>query len=308
MTMMQTNMSLKEKKDKKSKFGSSADEVFLNIKKELIALIKGVLANDDAVLISSKFNPLFKNKISYLYRRTNQLPIYGEHDLNKLLTIFGINFDTDSDRVIKRQLLFSFYKSLNRDDITPDLFMYFVYSDLGYRSILRQDRANIEIEKKKAKDYVLVDVESITLPASKEVKGGSGLVKTDSYETYAEKKITGKKGEEIVKQYLLSHKKELGIMGDIRCYCEENDYEHCDFSYTVESGRTVYVEVKATRMDRKNEITFEMSSAEYDFMIEHMENYYIFYINDVNKGKVIKRIQASKIEVKPCKYKVVFNS
>lgn len=266
----------KRKKDKRSKFGTSVNEVFANVKKELVILIKGVLANNDSALISSNLNPLFKNKISYLYRRTNQLPIYGEPDLNKLLTIFDINYDNNADRVLKRQLLFKFYKSLNRDDITPDLFMHFIYSDLGYRSILRDDSAKVEVKKKEIKDYVLVDVLSIKLPELKESKTKSSLVKTESYESYTEKKITGKKGEEIVKQYLLTHKNDLGIVGNINCYCEENDYEHCDFSYIDKNGNTIYIEVKATKIDRKNGIAFEMSCAEYDFMMNHIDNYYVF--------------------------------
>ena len=137
----------KRKKDKKSKFGIEKHEVFSNVKKELLFLIEGTLKGDKEVVEKTKLNPLFKHKINYLYNRENEIPIYGENDINKLLLAFDVPFDVNATRYHKRRLLFNFYKELNRGDISPIHFMHFVYNNLGYRSILRKEN-NVEIVKK----------------------------------------------------------------------------------------------------------------------------------------------------------------
>lgn len=49
-----------------------------------------------------------------------------------------------------------------------------------------------------------------------------------------------------------------------------------------------------------------MSDSEYAFMNNNIENYFIYYINDVFNCNIIKRIPAKLIKVSPSKYRAYF--
>lgn len=289
----------------RNRFGSDSDEIFSNIRKELITLITASIDGDYDVVAKSKLNKLFCNKISYLYNRNAFLPIYSDTDLNIILTALKIPFNFNEDRAFKRKILFQFYKALNRDDITPLLFMVFIYNKAGYRNYLRSDESKSLNSKIKAKDYKLIDISETSEIRVSQTSDKFGLIDVENPETLMSKKLTGKKGEEIVKNYLLAHKKELGI-SKIYFAFEENDYAHYDISYITSDGKTIYIEVKATKANRNNVVNFEMSDAEYKFLNENQNNYYVFYVNNVLNGDTIYRIPASKIIAKPSKYKASF--
>lgn len=292
------------KKTRKTRFGSSKDEIFSNVRSSIVDLVNDTKAKNYQAMVDCKLNPLFKNKIIYLYDSDNWIPIYSDSDLDILLTVFGVPFNKNEDRIFKRMALFSFMKGLNRPDITPLSFMDFIYSDLGYHSILRSNENISPISSTAEDTYQLKDITDLAELAPKEASSNAhGLVSINPL-SYEQKRITGKKGEQIVKEYLQNHKKELGIAGEIYCACEHDDHEHFDFSYKDLSGETVYIDSKATKPDRKLNILFEMSQAEYAFMNDHTDSYFIFYINDVFKGKIIKRIKASSIIARPTQYGV----
>lgn len=287
-----------------ARFGRDEVTVFNSLRKEVLSLMEAAKVQDYDVLAKSKLNPLFKNKIFFLYNQSASLPIYSDSDLRVLLAIFDIKCSGDIDRAYKRKLLFEFYKSLNRPDITTFRFMQFVYNDMGYRPVLRTAEAHELVKEIRPKSYSLVDVKSledILSPSSSSTR--SGLV-NEKPESVVQKKLTGKKGEEIVKSYLLTHKKELDIVGEPEFFCDKNDFVHHDISYKDSSGRTIYIEVKATKANTSGKVHFEMSDKEYDFMMEHLDNYYFFYINDVFNGDVIQRIPASCIQARPSKYRI----
>lgn len=99
------NYVFKNKRTKQTRFGSTENEVFNNVKSELINLIKDTQNDNYIGIEANKLNPLFKNKISYLYSNERQLPIYSDKDLNILLTIFEIPFDIKEDRIYKRKMI-----------------------------------------------------------------------------------------------------------------------------------------------------------------------------------------------------------
>jgi len=114
-------------KTRKTRFGSSKDEIFSNVRSEIVDLINDTKAKNYQAMVNCKLNPLFKNKIIYLYDSDNWIPIYSDSDLDILLTVFGVPFNKNEDRIFKRMALFSFMKGLNRLDITPLSFMDFIY-------------------------------------------------------------------------------------------------------------------------------------------------------------------------------------
>lgn len=288
---------------KNPRFGNSKKMVYENVITEICDLLEAVQQSNFEDIAKNKLNPLFKNKLVYLYDSERWLPIYSDKDLNIILSLLEIPYTDGEDRIFKRKKLFEFYKSLNRPDLTPQHFMMFIYSDLGLRPYLRNSDITKLNDEVKPRQYKLEEVISIKELIPSKSSKRKGLV-SESFETFAQKKITGKKGEEIVKEYLLKHKKELEIIGDIDCPCEYDDNKHYDFSYNHQDGKIIYVESKATKANRADKISFELSDVEYEFMQQHKESYFIFYINDVFNGDVIKKIPANLIIAKPSKYKV----
>ena len=85
--------------------------------------------------------------------------------------------------------------------------------------------------------------------------------------------------------------------------CEYDDSKHYDISFKTQEGKTVFIDVKSTKALNGNKVVFEMSEAEYAFMKEHEDNYFIYFIDDVYNGNVIKSISAKHISVRPIKYR-----
>ncbi len=299
--------------DKRTKrrrfFGSSKDEIYSRVKEEIKNIIIASKNDDYKAIAENHLNPQFKNKIAYLYNNNKQIPIYSDNDLNIILTILEIPFNPKEDRAYKREKLFKFYENHVKAKLqTTNLFVQFIYSWYGYRIYLRNnEKINLS-----ADGYSVVDVD-IDLPVTEEkVETGSKRRKiVFNPGTEESKKITGRKGEEIVIDYLKHHKKALDIK-EIKCWCygeNKDDGKGYDISYTKNDGSEVLIEVKATRADLNNKVCFEMSANEYNVMKANLDNYYIYFINNINGGKIIKRILGKDIRgEQPTKYKIDFNS
>lgn len=293
----------------KTKFGNSVEEVYKNILDSIVDLLEAAQKYDYEKIEENILNPLFKNKLTFLYDSENWIPIYGESDLNYILKKLKIPFDEKEGRVYKRKKLFEFYKALNRQDISTTLFMWFIYSSAGPAGSKHR-------KKNKKGDSLSEDFQIVneTEPFNSEeylvvekVSTKKGKAKGDP--SPEETKEIGRAGEKIVEAYLESHRQELKIEGDIEKPCEDNDGAHYDFAYTDEEGKKIYIEVKATKRNSNNKLTFEMSCFEYEFMSKHKDCYYIYYVNDaLNKARkgIIKVIQACDVEimVRPSKYKM----
>ena len=81
------NYVFKNKRTKQTRFGSTENEVFNNVKSELINLIKDTQNDNYIGIEANKLNPLFKNKISYLYSNERQLTIVQTHNLRVSLPV-----------------------------------------------------------------------------------------------------------------------------------------------------------------------------------------------------------------------------
>ena len=294
---------------KNPKFGNSVEEVYKNILDSIVALLEAAQKYDYKKIEENILNPLFKNKLTFLYDTEHWIPIYGESDLNNILNKLKIPFDEKEDRVYKRKKLFDFYKALNRQDISTTLFMWFIYSSAGPAGF-KHRKKNIDSSKEKSQIVEENETEPFNSGEYLVVEKAStkkGKAKGDP--SPEETKEIGRAGEEIVEAYLENHRQELKIKGDIEKPCEDNDGAHYDFAYTDEEGKKIYIEVKATKRNSNNKLTFEMSCFEYEFMLKHKDCYYIYYVNDaLNKSRkgIIKVIQACDVEkmVRPSKYKM----
>lgn len=300
------------KKTKKTKFGDNKEKIFKNIIQKILKLLNDLEEKKYDELINNELNPLFKNKLIYLYDSENWIPIYGDEDLNAILSKLEIPYNNNDDRINKRIKLFVFFKSLNRSDITPLLFMKFIYSE--YKNLIN-DKEIKQISKIpqniNVKCIKLEDVSSIEKISSKLKVEKHGKINPLSYREIVIKNIIGKTGEEIVEKYLKSEegKSELNIdeNKEIESPClgeNRDDYKHYDFSYyEKDANKKIYIEVKSSKSNDKNNIAFFISSAELKFAQENKDSHFIMYIN-LNNASTIKRIPISVIidMFEPVKY------
>lgn len=294
------NYSFGDKRTKNRRgFGNNIDTIYDSIKNSIAGVVEASKASDYSRIVLNRLNPQFKNKIAYLYNHNNQVPIYSDDDLNVILQVLDIRFDESEDRAFKREKLFIFYKQLiTKERLSPYLFMRFIYSDYGYRNVLR-GKESIAKDYNKANDnYCLVDVDVDHITESSDDNDNRGIF-NPVYDTEKEeiKKLVGKKAEAIVWRYLQTHKEELGIVS-LYCWCSgqnRNDSKGYDFSYIDKEGKEIYIEVKGTSRKLGNRIEFEISSNEYSKLKERPNEYYIFFINDVWNGLIIKRLLGKDI-------------
>ncbi len=284
------------KKAKKNRFGKDVNEIFKNIKKELFDLIDATQKKDYKAIENNQINNMVRNKIVYLYDYENQLPILSEKHIEIILSLLDIPFNKDDACIIKRNQLFKFYKSLKLNkEISPHLFMCFIYNKIyGYGTILKPDKRNnknsINVTKKVVLP-VLIDVGVKKHTKNKQTKSSSRLYSGGSEET---KRLIGKNGENFVKEYLINNKDKLKIK-TIVAWCEKDDSKGYDFSYIDKKGNEYYIEVKSTKFDSKNKIAFDMSVNEFEFMKKHKDNYYVFFVKEVENPSLIQRVKGSKL-------------
>lgn len=300
------------KKTKKTKFGDNKEEIFKNIIQKILKLLNDLEKEKYDELIKNKLNPLFKNKLIYLYDPKNWIPIYSDDDLNFILEKLEIPYNNDDDRIIKRINLFVFFESLNRSDITPLLFMKFIYSE--YKNLIN-DKEVKQISKIpkniSVKCIKLEDVSSIEKISSKLKVEKHGQINPLNYREIIIKNIIGKAGEEIVEKYLKSKEGKLRLNIDenreIESPClgeNRDDYKHYDFAYyEKDTNKKIYIEVKSSKSNDKNNIAFFISSAELKFAQENKDSHFIMYIN-LNNASIIKQIPISVIidMFEPVKY------
>ena len=300
------------KKTKKTKFGSNKEEIFKNIIQKILKLLNDLKKKKYDELINNELNPLFKNKLIYLYDPENWIPIYGDDDLNFILEKLEIPYNNDEDRINKRIKLFVFFKLLSRSDIKPLLFMKFIYSQ--YKNLIN-DKEIKQISKIpkniSVKCIKLEDVSSIEKISSKLKVEKHGQINPLNYRDIVIKNIIGKTGEEIVEKYLKSKAGKLRLNIDENIEIESpclgenrDDHKHYDFAYyKKDTHKKIYIEVKSSKSNDKNNIAFFISSAELKFAQENKDSHFIMYIN-LNNASIIKQIPISAIidMFEPVKY------
>lgn len=290
-----------KKNQKRNKFGSNPQEVFENVRNEIINVARASqrLGSDNIDIIkNSGLHESFKAKLTYVYGSDNWIPILAKSDVDKILEWFGVDYKKADNLTDKRIRLFSIYKEiLNKGiSITSWKFMDFIYNESGLRSSLRPNNkvvsTNALSQKRKKsankKQNTIVpntgDI-TITSPASI-VCSGNSYSESDDISTEADfekleriKKRIGKEGELIVLNYLEKNKNHTNI--EKPCIEGKNNL-HYDFSY-VENGIRHYIEVKSTSSTSNETIYFEMSDQEYLFMTNHSKDgaYEIFYVRNV---------------------------
>ena len=263
--------------------GMSDEEMINNIKPYLLDLFDACQINDIEEINRNPLRQILKNKLDFIYRGDRSIPIYVNNHLDKIIDNFGIPLPSNNITTFnKREAIYNFFNYLNLPNSSPIIFMDFLYNKTGYRSLLKP---NTKIRLKNG-----------TRSLSNNNDESNELY---SFTSWEELKRIGEEGERIVYEYLCDHMDELKIdkdRGIIDTRQGQMRGVHCDFVYYNLSGEEIYIEVKATKLDRPNNYHFMMSRSEYIFMCQNKKNYYIYYINNVFNCDVIERLNYKLIK------------
>jgi len=278
------------------KFGSTYQEAFREVKKEVLSLLKAGEDENLEEIVSNKLSPMFKGKILSTYFPERYLNTFSDGHLKHYLT--HLNIDTPelikTDPVFKREALVEFK---NQDAIMGkwplDIFSTFLDEEYPGKPI---SRGNIESNQDPLRDYrqpqfpvnpqaewIDLEIKSPKITNSDGYKGNRNSNPDYEKEARILKKL-GDRGEKIV--YDLE-KERLSKQGNktLAEKVERAKYDHLgyDIKSFEENGKPRYIEVKTTR-SKMGAANFFLSINELNRANE-LQNYYVYIVYEIESEK-----------------------
>lgn len=269
-----------DKYDYASKYGSSLEEAFNNLKKEICSLLVSANNNDFEAIEKNKIADLFKGKILSTYYPDKHLCIFNEEDVNKFLNLLNINYDVHEINTLekKKRLLVDFKNNnkylSNYSDYYFILFLYRTFKN----EVKIKNTVSGEI------DYNIEFVDFEYLKNHESSKKNSYRSRNTDYERInRNKKDVGNRGEKAILQYEINKLKDLGLNELAKeVAINDNDGIGYDIDSFDEKGNPIHIEVK-TNSSNKSYLDFYITDKELQKLIEE-NNYYIYYLFNI-KGK-----------------------
>ena len=85
-----------------SKFGEKRDDVYLNVREELVQIAQAARSGNFEIVDNSKLSPMFKWKVAFLYSEKKLIPIYDRKMLEYIALQKGMN-DAKSAKISQIQ-------------------------------------------------------------------------------------------------------------------------------------------------------------------------------------------------------------
>jgi len=304
------------------RFGTTADEVFKNVKTAILSLLQAGKKNDSSIIQKNPISPMFKGKILSTYFPDRFLNIFTKDHLDYFLDKLDVVYSDSLDEIAKRVLLMKFKHT---DTVMKKWSIYefskFLYEKFGKPT--KGDNIPQVLKKfiipkyppinKVKPDYIELTVSPLN---GKKRKGWNSTQRKIDFEkeTRINKKI-GERGELIVlikeKEYLKSiGRDDLSIK--IRHISKEMNSAGYDILSYDNSGNEKYIEVKSTKQKISN-ANFLISSNEYN-VAKRSSNYYIYIVFEAcsKKPKICRLknpflLPRNKIKIIPTSYRVFIN-
>jgi len=283
------------------KFGTTHEEAFQEVKKEILNLLKAGEAENLEEIVRNKLSPMFKGKILSTYYPERYLNTFSDGHLKHYLT--HLNIDTPelikADPVLKREALVKFKK---QDEVMKkwplDIFSTFLDEEYPGKPTSRSNR---ESNQDPLHDYrqpefpvnpqpEWVDLQIASPKVTNSIGNKGNRNSNPDYEKEARLlKRLGNRGEKIVfdlEKNRLSQQGKKTLAEKV----ERAKYDHLgyDIKSFEENGEPRYIEVKTTRSKVGNANFFltinELNTA------KELENYYVYIVFEIlsEKPKVWK--------------------
>lgn len=282
------------------KFGRNLEDVFSNVKAEIIKLVEDGKNNNIKGLENNKLSPMFKGKLYYVYYPDKTLPIYNIDHVNFFLNNLGLNYQKDVSYFVKiKQMMDWKQKSSIFNQYSNLEFMSFLYSIYGFKKeidILKGKNAFNDVVVEYIKDKDVID---------RYVKESSKTSRTPNFEEINRKKSAiGMNGE----MFVLNQEKKNNSKYSRRIMRVGDDPS---FGYDIRSydanGNEKHIEVKTCSFGNLGKIDFYISSNEYS-KLQSDPLYAIYYVCGLSSKnpKIIILNKENLIDVtyEPIAYKI----
>ena len=270
------------------KFGDTVSKAFKSVRNELVKIVDAAAKNELENISSLSLCYMVRHKIYYLYNPDNDLPIFSEEHLDKIIEYFDISYSKDENAESNKRKALLAFKNNDADfsKMSNRKFMCFLYDsrtglDLKDKEIIDRNRNGETIE--------FVKVEKMgDLPVSMSNRSSDKKGKTNYDDVAARKSFIGEAGEQLV----LKHEKEQHpqYKNRIKKVSDDDDSLGYDILSFDEEGNQKYIEVKTKKHGSASNVDFFITENERRRLLEN-PNHYIYYVCGIkNKKKTIYEI------------------
>lgn len=285
------------------KFGKTKDEVFTNVRQEIVNLLDAGKRDDYPALDSNKLSPMLKAKIFYVYYPEKALPVYSETHVDFFIRALGIPCDIDKAGAFEKRRLIVEWK--NNSDVFKDHstleFMNFLYSSYGFKrdtDILKGGEKQAQagsVEVIQGKDVI-----------DRVVKPSTASRRKPNYEEINRKKTAvGAAGEDFVLEYeKKNHKKYRRRIVRVSLTDDSLGY---DIRSVDDNGNETHIEVKTCTQGDVNKVDFYLTSNEYE-KLQSDPAYRIYYVCGLNRKNkkiiILTHANLAQVTFEPIAYKI----
>lgn len=287
------------------RIGNNEDVVFELIIRELVKIITAA-KNDNMSAISGNnvaFSYMIRHKVFYLYNPENDIPIFSEDHLDKVLSLYDIEYVNDNNVESNKRLALLNFK---RND--PD---FSKMSNREFMSFLYSEKSGLDIKAKKiiAKNIKgeIIDFEQINNleDLSNKINNENGYAGHVNYNDVADKKsYIGEAGEDLVLRF--EKKEHPAFKRKIKKVSSDHTLGY-DVKSFNNNGDEVHIEVKTKVNGGPNNIDFYITQNEYDKLLTD-KSYMIYYVCGIKQlHKTIYAISketVSSIKPLPILYRI----
>lgn len=270
------------------KWGANKDEAFSNIKTAITELIKAGEKDDIEGIINNPLSEMYKSKLYFVYFPEKTIPVNSVPHLNFFLKSLRIDCELDkTDSIVKRSLLVN-YKNNSPvfSDLTNLEFMYFLYSEFGFKketTIMKKGNEYGGDNNLGEQTIELVDISGLENKEKGKAHSDRRAPKADFVLLESRKIKAGEDAEEKVLLFEKAiNKKYKNEITRMSC---DSDSDHYDIKSFDENGNEKHIEVKTKSSGSLNDVDFHISSNELQRLRED-PCYVIYYVVGMKTNKV----------------------
>lgn len=259
-----------------SKYGTNAEEAFIDVKSEITKLLNAGLNEDSTDIIKSKIAPLFRYKLLGTYFPEKYLNVYSKDHLDYFIGEFGIN--SKSKSIFGKQTSLLEFK--NNNEISKEWtnleFSRFLYHKIGRPPKDENDKAQIQI----VPPLNQVKLELINLDFTNRervISDSARKVKIDHIKRNLRNAQVGMRGENLVFNFEVEQaklrKQDASLIEHISTEDDSAGYDIKSIDY---EGQTKYIEVKSTK-SKPGILTLNITDNELR-KAKELDNYFIYVV------------------------------
>ena len=267
-----------------NKWGTTIEEAFLSVKKEILNLLQSAERKDIDELNNNRLSPMVKGKLLFIYYPDKYAPIYSRDHLEFFTAELNLHANPKSSVEMQRALMEYRATWPMLMEYSVVLFMHFLYQIFPQvkkpSSPAAHEATSLPLLDQAIAGARFIDqMPPVTTPKTKMSEKEETAPKIDYIERQKQRKRIGNRGEAIVKSMEEKRLRDEGrpdLAQKIKHISDKSDKEGYDILSFDADGTSRHIEVKATsasNLDRG----FYISSNELG-KSKSLPNYHIYFV------------------------------